>query len=55
MLLLVAMLLGQITLETGAARSEARERLAALYAGFDEGFETERLREARIMLDRLSG
>jgi TOMM system kinase/cyclase fusion protein len=53
MLLLVATLLGRVALETGERRNEARERLAALYAGFDEGFETERLRDARVMLDRL--
>ena len=54
MLLLVATLLGRVALDTGKRRDEARERLALLYAGFDEGFETERLRDARAMLDRLT-
>src|SRR5262249_53991362 len=54
MLVLVATLLGRVALETRERRVEARERLALLYAGFDEGFETERLGDARAMLDRLT-
>jgi len=54
MLLSVATLLGRVALETGERRDEARERLAQLYAGFDEGFGTERLREARATLERLT-
>ena len=45
---------GGVALETGKRRDEARERLARLYAAFDEGFETERLRDAHAMLDRLA-
>jgi class 3 adenylate cyclase/tetratricopeptide (TPR) repeat protein len=55
MLLSAATLLGRVALETGKRRDEARERLARLYAAFDEGFDTERLRDARAMLDRLTG
>jgi hypothetical protein len=54
MLLVVATLLGRVALETGERRDEARARLARLYAGFDEGFETERLRDARAMMDQLT-
>jgi predicted ATPase len=54
MLLFVATLLGRVALETGRRRDEARERLARYYAAFDEGFETERLRDARAMLERLA-
>jgi class 3 adenylate cyclase len=54
MLLSVATLLGRLALETGKRGDEARERLARLYAGFDEGFGTERLRDARAMLDLLT-
>jgi hypothetical protein len=54
MALAVATLLGRVALEIGEGRDEARERLARLYAGFDEGFGTEPLREARAMLDRLA-
>jgi TOMM system kinase/cyclase fusion protein len=54
MLLLVATLLGRVAVKTGRRRDEARERLALLYAGFDEGFETERLCDARAMLAQLA-
>jgi len=54
MLLSTATLLGRLALETGKQRDEARDRLAALYAGFDEGFATERLRDARAVLELLA-
>jgi len=37
-----------------AGRDEARDRLATVYAGFEEGFDTERLCDARVMLGRLT-
>ena len=54
MLLSTATLLGRLAVDTGERRDEARERLALLYEGFDEGFETERLRDARAVMERLA-
>jgi hypothetical protein len=54
MLLSAATLLGRVALATGNRRDEARERLARLVAAFDEGFTTERVRDAHAMLDRLA-
>jgi class 3 adenylate cyclase/tetratricopeptide (TPR) repeat protein len=45
--------LARLQLRTGR-KAEARERLAALYARFTEGFETERLRDARKLLEELA-
>ncbi len=52
-LLRVATLLGRLALETGQHKEAARARLAQVYASFDEGFETERLQEARRVMDLL--
>jgi hypothetical protein len=54
MLLAAAILLARLALETGTRCAEARDRLAQLYAGFDEGFATERLRDARAVLELLA-
>ncbi len=54
MLLSTVTLLGRVALVSGGRRDEVRESLARLYAGFEEGFDTERLRDARAMLDRLA-
>ena len=54
MLLLVALLLARVALDTDQRRDEARDRLATVYAGFEEGFDTERLCDARVMLGRLT-
>ena len=53
-LLRVATLLGRLALATGKGTVEAHDRLAHIYADFDEGFETERLQEARRVMDLLS-
>jgi class 3 adenylate cyclase/tetratricopeptide (TPR) repeat protein len=53
MALASSLLLARIALETGDKTAEARARLVELYAGFTEGFETPRLREARGMIDSL--
>jgi hypothetical protein len=45
-----AVLLARVAARTGR-RVEAHERLAGVLAGFKEGFETRRLREARALLD----
>jgi class 3 adenylate cyclase/tetratricopeptide (TPR) repeat protein len=47
-----ALELGRVALQTGH-RQEARKRLAALVAGFSEGLDSPRLREARALLDAL--
>jgi predicted ATPase len=54
MALEAATLLGRLALETGEDVAAARSRLVSLYAGFGEGFETPRLREARALIDRLT-
>jgi predicted ATPase len=46
-------LLGRLALATGKGKAEAHDRLAHIYADFDEGFETERLQEARRVMDLL--
>jgi len=53
MLIRVATLLGRVALARGTGAVEAHERLARVYAGFDEGFETPRFQEARHVLDLL--
>ena len=53
MLIRAATLLARLSVATGTGKAEASERLARLYAGFDEGFETERLHEARRVMDLL--
>ena len=35
-------------------RALARDRLAAIYADFKEGFDTPDLRDARVLIDQLS-
>ena len=35
-------------------RAQARDRLAAIYADFEEGFDTPDLRDAKVLIDRLS-
>jgi tetratricopeptide (TPR) repeat protein len=52
--ILTATLLGRVALDTGKRAVSARERLAEVYAGFSEGFESERLRDARAVMDRLA-
>jgi hypothetical protein len=48
-----ALRLGEVASRTGNA-APARARLEKLVAGFSEGFETKRLREARAMIGRLA-
>ena len=35
-------------------RAKARDRLAAIYADFEEGFQTPDLHDARVLIDQLS-
>ena len=35
-------------------RAQARDRLAAIYADFEEGLETPDLQDARVLIDQLS-
>jgi class 3 adenylate cyclase/predicted ATPase len=49
-----AMSLCRLPAADGAERSKARDRLATIYATFDEGLETRDLRAARQLLDQLS-
>jgi hypothetical protein len=35
-------------------RAQARDRLAAIYAEFEEGFNTPDLRDAKVLIDQLS-
>jgi hypothetical protein len=35
-------------------RAQARDRLAAIYAEFEEGFNTPDLRNAKVLIDQLS-
>ena len=48
-----ALLIGRHALRTGK-RAEAHARLSSLYAGFTEGFELGRLRDAKTLLEQLA-
>jgi class 3 adenylate cyclase/predicted ATPase len=49
-----AMSICRLSAADGAERSKDRDRLATIYATFDEGLETRNLRAARQLLDQLS-